>query len=100
MCRDDLVQVGKGVSNSSLTVRTVNVGLTLLSVRDSEQSGLVDYVALPVHHAIQPADAHDLVPADVVCFSAQIVSHDGEFITPLSQHHFHIPDSDWSEEVF
>uniref|UniRef100_W5UKJ8 Nuclear pore membrane glycoprotein 210 n=1 Tax=Ictalurus punctatus TaxID=7998 RepID=W5UKJ8_ICTPU len=75
--RDDLVQVGKGVSNSSLTVRTVNVGLTLLSVWDSEQSGLVDYVALPVHHAIQPADAHNLVPADVVCFSAQLVSRDG-----------------------
>ncbi|XP_060793096.1 nuclear pore membrane glycoprotein 210 [Neoarius graeffei] len=75
--RDDLVQVGKGVSNGSLTVRTVNVGLTLLSVWDLEQSGLVDYIALPVHHAIQPADPHSLVPADVVCFSAQLVSHDG-----------------------
>ncbi|XP_046725797.1 nuclear pore membrane glycoprotein 210 isoform X2 [Silurus meridionalis] len=75
--RDDLVQVGKGVSNNTLTVRTVNVGLTLLSIWDPEQSSLVDYVALPVHHAIHPADAHHLVPADVVCFSAQLVSHDG-----------------------
>ncbi|XP_053337877.1 nuclear pore membrane glycoprotein 210 [Clarias gariepinus] len=75
--RDDLVQVGNGASNSSLTVRTVNVGLTLLSVWDSEQSGLVDFVALPVHHAIQMGDAHHLVPADVVCFSAQLISHDG-----------------------
>ncbi|KAK3547679.1 hypothetical protein QTP86_026924 [Hemibagrus guttatus] len=75
--RDDLVQVGKGVSNGSLTVSTVNVGLTLLSVWDSEQSSLVDYVALPVHHAIQPADAHNLVPADVVCFSVQLFSHEG-----------------------
>ncbi|XP_047662919.1 nuclear pore membrane glycoprotein 210 isoform X2 [Tachysurus fulvidraco] len=75
--RDDLVQVGKDVSNSSLTVRTVNVGLTLLSVWDSEQSSLVDYVSLPVHHAIQPAEAHNLVPADVVCFSARLFSHEG-----------------------
>ncbi|GAA6076974.1 nuclear pore membrane glycoprotein 210 isoform X1, partial [Tachysurus ichikawai] len=65
----------KDVSNSSLTVRTVNVGLTLLSVWDSEQSSLVDYVTLPVHHAIQPGGT--LVPADVVCFSAQLFNHEG-----------------------
>ncbi|XP_031421461.1 nuclear pore membrane glycoprotein 210 [Clupea harengus] len=47
--RDDLVQVGKGPSNSTLTVRTLNVGLTLLGVWDTEQPALADYLALPVH---------------------------------------------------
>ncbi|XP_076874918.1 nuclear pore membrane glycoprotein 210 [Brachyhypopomus gauderio] len=75
--RDDLVQVGKGPSNSTLTVRTVNVGLTLLSVRDVEQAGLADYLALPVQHAIHPAEAHSLVVGDVICFSAQLANQDG-----------------------
>uniref|UniRef100_A0A8C2GK98 Nucleoporin 210 n=1 Tax=Cyprinus carpio TaxID=7962 RepID=A0A8C2GK98_CYPCA len=68
--RDDLVQVSKGSSNGTLTVRTVNVGLTLLRVWDSEQAGLVDFLALPVQHAIHPAGAQRLVVGDVVCFSA------------------------------
>ncbi|XP_051517027.1 nuclear pore membrane glycoprotein 210-like isoform X2 [Myxocyprinus asiaticus] len=75
--RDDLVQVGKGLSNCTLTVRTVNVGLTLLAVWDSEQTGLADYLALPVQHAIHPAEARKLVVGDVVCFSAQFVNQDG-----------------------
>ncbi|XP_051517594.1 nuclear pore membrane glycoprotein 210-like [Myxocyprinus asiaticus] len=75
--RDDLVQVGKGSSNRTLTVRTVNVGLTLLAVWDSEQTGLADYLALPVQHAIHPAEAQRLVVGDIVCFSAQFVSQDG-----------------------
>ncbi|XP_051961479.1 nuclear pore membrane glycoprotein 210-like [Xyrauchen texanus] len=75
--RDDLVQVGKGLSNCTLTVRTVNVGLTLLAVWDSEQTGLADFLALPVQHAIHPAEAQKLVVGDVVCFSAQFVNQDG-----------------------
>ncbi|KAK1801966.1 hypothetical protein P4O66_022598, partial [Electrophorus voltai] len=75
--RDDLVQVGKGSSNGTLMVRTVNVGLTLLGVWDVEQAGLSDYLALPVRHAIHPAEAHSLVVGDVVCFSAQLVSQEG-----------------------
>ncbi|XP_043080989.1 nuclear pore membrane glycoprotein 210 [Puntigrus tetrazona] len=75
--RDDLVQVGKGSSNGSLTVRTVNVGLTLLGVWDSEQTGLADFLALPVQHAIYPAEAQRLVVGDVVCFSAQFVNQEG-----------------------
>uniref|UniRef100_A0A8C0YFA7 Nucleoporin 210 n=1 Tax=Cyprinus carpio carpio TaxID=630221 RepID=A0A8C0YFA7_CYPCA len=75
--RDDLVQVSKGSSNGTLTVRTVNVGLTLLRVWDSEQAGLVDFLALPVQHAIHPAGAQRLVVGDVVCFSAQFVNQEG-----------------------
>ncbi|KAL7865087.1 hypothetical protein AOLI_G00165070 [Acnodon oligacanthus] len=75
--RDDLVQVGKGPSNGTLMVRTVNVGLTLLGVMDTEQAGLADYIALPVQHAIHPAEAQSLIVGDVVCFSAQLISQDG-----------------------
>lgn len=75
--RDDLVQVGKGQSNGTLTVRTVNVGLTLLGVWDSDQAGLADYIALPVQHAIHPADAQSLIVGDVICFSAQIIGPEG-----------------------
>lgn len=78
MCRDDLVQVGKGSSNSTLIVRTVNVGLTLLAVWDSGQTGLTDYLALPVQHVIHPAEAQRLVVGDVVCFSALLVNQEGK----------------------
>ncbi|XP_041954056.1 nuclear pore membrane glycoprotein 210 [Alosa sapidissima] len=75
--RDDLVQVAKGGSNSTLTVRTVNVGLTLLGVWDAGQQGLSDYLALPVQHAIYPEEAHSLVVGDVVCLSTPLVSAEG-----------------------
>lgn len=77
-CRDDLVQMGVGPGNHTLTVRTVNVGLTLLAVWDSENMGVADYVPLPVTHAIYPHESHRLVVGDVVCFSAQLTSPDGE----------------------
>ncbi|KAF3860656.1 hypothetical protein F7725_000911 [Dissostichus mawsoni] len=50
----------------TLTVRTINVGLTLLAVWDSENVGVADYVPLPVEHAIHPEEAHRLVVGDVV----------------------------------
>ncbi|XP_031701211.1 nuclear pore membrane glycoprotein 210 isoform X2 [Anarrhichthys ocellatus] len=75
--RDDLVQVGVGPGNHTLTVRTINVGLTLLAVWDSENVGVADYVPLPVGHAIHPDEAHSLVVGDVVCFTAQLTSPDG-----------------------
>ena len=78
VCRDDLVQVGKGPSNSTLTVRTLNVGLTLLGVWDTEQPALADYLALPVQHAIHPEEAQSLVVGDVVCLSTQLISAEGE----------------------
>ncbi|XP_077368198.1 nuclear pore membrane glycoprotein 210 isoform X2 [Festucalex cinctus] len=75
--RDDLVQVIPGPGNHTLTVRTVNAGLTLLSVHDSDNAVMADYIPLPVAHAIQPAEAQTLVVGDVVCFTAQLASQDG-----------------------
>lgn len=77
-CRDDLVQVGVGPGNHTLTVRTINVGLTLVAVRDGRNVGVADYVPIPVEGAIHPREAHRLVVGDVVCFSAQLSSADGE----------------------
>uniref|UniRef100_A0A8C7WMJ7 Nucleoporin 210 n=1 Tax=Oryzias sinensis TaxID=183150 RepID=A0A8C7WMJ7_9TELE len=75
--RDDLVQVGIGPNNHTITVKTVNVGLTLLAVWDSENTGVADYVPLPVDHAIRIDDARQLVVGDVVCFDVQLASSDG-----------------------
>uniref|UniRef100_A0A3Q0R3P0 Nucleoporin 210 n=1 Tax=Amphilophus citrinellus TaxID=61819 RepID=A0A3Q0R3P0_AMPCI len=75
--RDDLVQVGVGPSNHTLTVRTVNVGLTLLAVWDSENMGVADYVPVPVEHAIHMDEANKLVVGDVVCFSIQLTNPSG-----------------------
>uniref|UniRef100_A0A8C4EF40 Nucleoporin 210 n=1 Tax=Dicentrarchus labrax TaxID=13489 RepID=A0A8C4EF40_DICLA len=76
--RDDLVQVGIGPDNNTLTVRTINVGLTLLAVWDSGNVGVADYVPLPVEHAIHPPEAHRLVVGDVVCFTPHLTNSDGE----------------------
>ncbi|KAM9350611.1 nuclear pore membrane glycoprotein 210 [Symphorus nematophorus] len=75
--RDDLVQVGMGPGNNTLTVRTINVGLTLLAVWDTGNAGVADYVPIPVVHAIHPHEAQRLVVGDVVCFSAHLSSPDG-----------------------
>lgn len=72
------MQVGRGPCNNSLTVRTVNIGLTLLAVWDEENTGMADYLALPVQHAIHPEDATMLVVGDVVCLSTQHLSPQGE----------------------
>lgn len=82
--RDDLVQVGFGHSNHTLTVRTVNTGLTLLSVHDSENTVVADYIPLPVEHAIQPGEAQRLVVGDVICFTAQLGSQDGKKFVDLN----------------
>ncbi|KAJ8384181.1 hypothetical protein AAFF_G00207990 [Aldrovandia affinis] len=75
--RDDLVLVGRGPGNATLTVRTVNVGVTLLGVWDTEQMGVADFLAIPVQHAIYPEEAQSLVVGDVICFSTQLVSQEG-----------------------
>uniref|UniRef100_UPI0037E7A905 nuclear pore membrane glycoprotein 210 n=1 Tax=Semicossyphus pulcher TaxID=241346 RepID=UPI0037E7A905 len=78
--RDDLVQVGMGPGNNTLTVRTINVGLTLLAVWDDGNMGVADYVPLPVGHGIHPHGADEmqrLVVGDVVCFNTQLTGPDG-----------------------
>nr|XP_015823657.2 nuclear pore membrane glycoprotein 210 isoform X1 [Nothobranchius furzeri] len=77
--RDDLVQVGVGPTNHTLTVRTVNVGLTLLAVWDEENMGVADYVPLPVQHAISVDESNKLLVGDVVCFHVQLTSPDGAY---------------------
>eukprot|EP00066_Takifugu_rubripes_P011606 XP_011600872.1 PREDICTED: nuclear pore membrane glycoprotein 210 isoform X2 [Takifugu rubripes] len=77
--RDDLVQVGVGPGNDTLTVRTINVGLTLLAVQESGNVGVLDYVPIPVERAIHPQEAQSLVVGDVVCFSVQLTNPDGGF---------------------
>ncbi|XP_039627245.1 nuclear pore membrane glycoprotein 210-like [Polypterus senegalus] len=75
--RDDLVLVGKGTTNNSFVVRTLNVGLTILAVWDTEHHSIADYVALPVQHAIMPDEAENLVVGDVICFSSSLVNQEG-----------------------
>ncbi|NXA33455.1 PO210 protein, partial [Eudromia elegans] len=74
--RDDFVQIGKGATNNTFVIRTVNVGLTLLKVWDAEQSGIADYVPLPVQHAIFPELA-DVVVGDVLCLSTSLTNQEG-----------------------
>ncbi|XP_061114891.1 nuclear pore membrane glycoprotein 210 [Conger conger] len=72
--RDDLVLIGRGPDNSTLTVRTVSVGVTLLGVWDADQVGVADFLSLPVQHAVLPSEAQSLVVGDVICFSTLLGS--------------------------
>lgn len=72
------MQVGVGPGNDTLTVRTINVGLTLLAVQESGNVGVLDYVPIPVERAIHPQEAQSLVVGDVICFSVQLTNPDGE----------------------
>ncbi|NXR02607.1 PO210 protein, partial [Sagittarius serpentarius] len=74
--RDDFVQIGKGATNNTFVIRTVNVGLTLLKVWDAEHSGIADYVPLPVQHAIFP-ELIDVVVGDVLCLSTSLINQEG-----------------------
>uniref|UniRef100_A0A8C3JI15 Nucleoporin 210 n=1 Tax=Calidris pygmaea TaxID=425635 RepID=A0A8C3JI15_9CHAR len=74
--RDDFVQIGKGATNNTFVIRTVNVGLTLLKVWDAEHSGIADYVPLPVQHAIFP-ELGDMVVGDVLCLSTSLRNQEG-----------------------
>uniref|UniRef100_A0A4W3I726 Nucleoporin 210 n=1 Tax=Callorhinchus milii TaxID=7868 RepID=A0A4W3I726_CALMI len=75
--RDDLLQIGKGAVNNTFVIRTVNVGLTLLGVWDTEHTGFADYISLPVQHAISPGSVESIVVGDVLCFSSNLVNHEG-----------------------
>lgn len=81
--RDEFVQIGKGPANNSCVVRTVSVGLTLLSVWDSEHGGLSDFVPLPVLHAISPELSGVVVVGDVLCLSTVLVSLEGKRHWPM-----------------
>ncbi|NXK52401.1 PO210 protein, partial [Chauna torquata] len=74
--RDDFVQIGKGATNNTFVIRTVNVGLTLLKVWDAEHSGIADYIPLPVQHAIFP-ELIDVVVGDVLCLSTSLMNQEG-----------------------
>ncbi|KAM6468057.1 nuclear pore membrane glycoprotein 210 isoform 2-T2 [Liasis olivaceus] len=74
--RDDFLQVGKGTSNNTLVLRTMNVGLSLLKVWDAEHNNIADYVPLPVQHAILP-ELTDIVVGDVMCLTSSLVNQDG-----------------------
>uniref|UniRef100_A0A8B9BT14 Nucleoporin 210 n=1 Tax=Anser brachyrhynchus TaxID=132585 RepID=A0A8B9BT14_9AVES len=74
--RDDFVQIGKGPTNNTFVIRTVNVGLTLLKVWDAEHGGIADYVPLPVQHAIFP-ELIDVVVGDVLCLSTSLINQEG-----------------------
>uniref|UniRef100_A0A8C3LL48 Nucleoporin 210 n=1 Tax=Chrysolophus pictus TaxID=9089 RepID=A0A8C3LL48_CHRPC len=74
--RDDFVQIGKGATNNTFVIRTVNIGLTLLKVWDAEHSGIADYIPLPVQHAIFP-ELTDVVVGDVLCLSTSLTNQEG-----------------------
>lgn len=76
--RDEFVQIGKGAANNTCVVRTVGVGLTLLSVWDTEHAGLSDFVPLPVLQAISPELAGAVVVGDVLCLATVLVSLEGK----------------------
>uniref|UniRef100_A0A7N4NSS5 Nucleoporin 210 n=1 Tax=Sarcophilus harrisii TaxID=9305 RepID=A0A7N4NSS5_SARHA len=75
--RDDFVQIGKGATNNTCVIRTVNVGLTLLAVWDMEHTGLSDYVPLPVQQVISPELTGTVVVGDVLCLSTVLINPDG-----------------------
>ncbi|XP_014813936.1 PREDICTED: nuclear pore membrane glycoprotein 210 [Calidris pugnax] len=81
--RDDFVQIGKGATNNVFVIRTLNVGLTLLKVWDTEHSGIADYVPLPVQHAIFP-ELGDMVVGDILCLSTPLRNQEGVWSSSLS----------------
>ncbi|XP_053154975.1 nuclear pore membrane glycoprotein 210 [Hemicordylus capensis] len=74
--RDDIVQAGKGVSNNTLIIRTMSIGLSLLMVWDAKHSSIADYVPLPVQNAIYP-ELIDIVIGDVICLTSSLVNQEG-----------------------
>ncbi|XP_075039219.1 nuclear pore membrane glycoprotein 210 [Mixophyes fleayi] len=75
--RDDFVQIGKGATNDSFIIRTVNVGFTIFSVWDIENPGISDYVPLPIKHSIYPSVKEEAVVGDVICFACTINNQEG-----------------------
>uniref|UniRef100_A0A452UKT8 Nucleoporin 210 n=1 Tax=Ursus maritimus TaxID=29073 RepID=A0A452UKT8_URSMA len=82
--RDEFVQIGKGATNNTCVVRTVSVGLTLLSVWDVEHVGLSDFVPLPVQQAISPELSGAVVVGDVLCLATVLVGLSGTWSSSAS----------------
>ncbi|XP_056380163.1 nuclear pore membrane glycoprotein 210-like [Hyla sarda] len=74
--RDDFIHIGRGPTNDSFIMRTVNVGFTILRIWDTENPGISDYVPIPVQHSIYPA-VKETVVGDVICFACSITSPEG-----------------------
>ncbi|XP_045146070.1 nuclear pore membrane glycoprotein 210 [Echinops telfairi] len=79
--RDDFVQIGKGATNNTCVVRTISMGLTLLSVWDAEHAGLADFVPLPVQQAISPELPGAAWVGDILCLTTMLVGLEGTRIT-------------------
>ncbi|XP_006901438.1 PREDICTED: nuclear pore membrane glycoprotein 210 [Elephantulus edwardii] len=75
--RDDFVQIGKGTNNNTCVIRSISVGLTLLSVWDTQHVGLADFVPLPVLQAISPELPGGVSVGDVLCLSSTLISQEG-----------------------
>ncbi|XP_048212293.1 nuclear pore membrane glycoprotein 210 [Perognathus longimembris pacificus] len=75
--RDDFIQIAKGPTNNTCIIRTVSVGLTLLSVGDGEHLGLSDYVPLLVQQAISPELSGAVVVGDVLCLATVLLGLEG-----------------------
>ncbi|KAM6215538.1 nuclear pore membrane glycoprotein 210 [Rhynchocyon petersi] len=75
--RDDFVQIGKGTTNNTCVLRTISVGLTLLSVWDTQHVGLADFVPLPVLQAISPELPGAVGVGDVICLATTLISLEG-----------------------
>ncbi|XP_075407010.1 nuclear pore membrane glycoprotein 210 [Tenrec ecaudatus] len=75
--RDDFVQIGKGATNNTCVIRTISVGLTLLSVWDTEHAGLADFVPLPVRQTISPELPGAVWVGDILCLTTMLVGLEG-----------------------
>ncbi|XP_048785353.1 nuclear pore membrane glycoprotein 210-like isoform X2 [Lagopus muta] len=76
--RDDLLLVRPTNQNHSYVAQAVSRGVTLLTVQDRRQPGLVDCIPVPVQCAIEPELPGALAVGDVVCFSSPLVSQEGD----------------------
>ena len=74
--RYDHVHVSRGAENSTLLVRTVNPGQTVLKVWDERHPRMADYISINTGYAIQPSQTQ-LTLGDIICFSTPIVSQSG-----------------------
>ncbi|XP_042750444.1 nuclear pore membrane glycoprotein 210-like, partial [Lagopus leucura] len=75
---DDLLLIRPANQNHSYVAQAVSRGLTLLTVQDRRQPGLVDCIPVPVQCAIEPELPGALAVGDVVCFSSPLVSQEGD----------------------